>query len=251
MVCYCARHVCVASQLGPMFNCWWSLYPASIRSNKLTPHHTTLPRRCGGGGELRCSAVEEQRQTKRCCWKWTKPQARCKRSQAHPKQGHTIMKRVLCLWLPNWPVQRLAVAQPELEKQGIVLHAHDPRRGQRVKYCCDIAWSQGIRPGMSLAEATGVKTDDRRLKTEDRRPKTEDRRPKTDDRRPKTDDRSRRPKATDPQTHGPTDPRTHRPTDPQTHGPTDPHNCTSPHTIHSWIGRRWKIWPPGASNSAH
>ena len=66
------------------------------------------------------------------------------------------MKRILCLWLPNWPIQRLVVARPELERRPIVLHLRDPRRGQCVAACSSAARRQGVRIGMPLAEATAL-----------------------------------------------------------------------------------------------
>ena len=66
------------------------------------------------------------------------------------------MKRVLCVWLPNWPVQRIFIARPELEQRALVLHARDPRRGERVVYCSEAAWQCGVRPGMALAEAAAL-----------------------------------------------------------------------------------------------
>ena len=70
-----------------------------------------------------------------------------------PSRSPVPMKRILCLYLPHWPLQRLLVARPELESQAVVLHARDPRRGESVVTCCWRAWARGIRPGMSLAEA--------------------------------------------------------------------------------------------------
>ena len=63
------------------------------------------------------------------------------------------MKRVLCIRLPSWPIQRLVVAQPELRGRVIILHTRDPRRGQCVVACSRAAYRCGVRPGMPLAEA--------------------------------------------------------------------------------------------------
>jgi protein ImuB len=64
------------------------------------------------------------------------------------------MRRILCLRLPNWPVQRLLVARPELDpKQPLILHARDPRRGQLVAACNAAAFGHGVRLQMPLAEA--------------------------------------------------------------------------------------------------
>lgn len=63
------------------------------------------------------------------------------------------MPRILALWLPNWPVQRLVREQPELLHCAVVLYDQDARYGQRVKACSTAAWEQAVRPGMPLAEA--------------------------------------------------------------------------------------------------
>ena len=66
------------------------------------------------------------------------------------------MKRVLCIWLPNWPVQRLVAARPELKFRPVVLHARDPRRGHLVAYSSTAARQLGIKPGLPLAEAEAL-----------------------------------------------------------------------------------------------
>ncbi len=63
------------------------------------------------------------------------------------------MPRILALWLPNWPVQRLVRDQPELTGCALVLYEQDARHGQRVKACSATAEQQAVRPGMPLAEA--------------------------------------------------------------------------------------------------
>ena len=45
------------------------------------------------------------------------------------------MTRILCLWLPNWPIQRLSRARPELSGRPLVLEA-PAVRGSRVAACC-------------------------------------------------------------------------------------------------------------------
>jgi protein ImuB len=64
-----------------------------------------------------------------------------------------VMSRILALWLPNWPVQRLVREQPELINCAVVLYDQDARHGQRVKACSAAAEQQAVRPGMPLAEA--------------------------------------------------------------------------------------------------
>jgi len=66
------------------------------------------------------------------------------------------MPRILALWLPNWPVQRLVREQPELSPRAVVLYDQDARYGQRVKACSATAEQQAVRPGMPLAEAQAL-----------------------------------------------------------------------------------------------
>ncbi len=65
------------------------------------------------------------------------------------------MKRMLCLWLPNWPIQRLVVARPELEGS-LVIQTRTGHRGDYVVACSEQARAAGIRPGMPLAEAASL-----------------------------------------------------------------------------------------------
>ncbi|HIA18218.1 MAG TPA: DNA polymerase Y family protein, partial [Planctomycetaceae bacterium] len=69
-------------------------------------------------------------------------------------------KRTLCIWLPNWPLQRLIVAQPELRQHPVILAVRNPRRGQYVAACCEQARQHGIHPDMPLSEATSLCHDD-------------------------------------------------------------------------------------------
>jgi protein ImuB len=66
------------------------------------------------------------------------------------------MQRILCIWLPNWPIQRLVAVRPELNGRPVVLHARDARRGQCVAACSAAARTHGARVGMPLAEATAL-----------------------------------------------------------------------------------------------
>jgi protein ImuB len=86
------------------------------------------------------------------------------------------MRRILCLYLPNWPIQRAGAGrrvgqacEASADPRGIsaprrsapagglthftILHARDPRRGLIVVACDDAAASAGVRLGMPLAEA--------------------------------------------------------------------------------------------------
>jgi protein ImuB len=101
------------------------------------------------------------------------------------------MRRILCLWLPNWPIQcamvglagrksrrvgpaspreRTSAGPPEFRKNGgpaaaeaalshptpILLHSRDPRRGELVVACNQAAIERGVRLQMPLAEAAAL-----------------------------------------------------------------------------------------------
>lgn len=65
-------------------------------------------------------------------------------------------KRYLCVWFPNWPIQRLVVDRPELRHQPVVLSFRDSRRGQCVGACSPRAAQAGIQCQMPLAEAKAL-----------------------------------------------------------------------------------------------
>lgn len=65
-------------------------------------------------------------------------------------------KRVLCLWLPNWPIQRLVVSQKELKRQRVVLFTQHPTRGQRVSAVSPLAARDGILIDMPISEAKSL-----------------------------------------------------------------------------------------------
>jgi protein ImuB len=66
-----------------------------------------------------------------------------------------MMPRVVCLWFPNWPIQRVQRERPELENRSLVLFAE--RRKRLAVIACSSALQQhGIQPGMPLAEARAL-----------------------------------------------------------------------------------------------
>jgi protein ImuB len=65
------------------------------------------------------------------------------------------MKRVLCVWLPEFPIQRLHVEQPGLTAVPTVLFEESGNRAQVVLASPD-AKCYGIRAGMPLAEAQAL-----------------------------------------------------------------------------------------------
>ncbi|MGQ0636617.1 MAG: Y-family DNA polymerase [Planctomycetaceae bacterium] len=62
------------------------------------------------------------------------------------------MPRVLCLWFPDWPLQRLCAARPELKGRPIVLFDESPRGGYRVTHSS----CREIFKEMPLAEAKAL-----------------------------------------------------------------------------------------------
>src|SRR5262245_51624079 len=66
-----------------------------------------------------------------------------------------LMTRILCLWLPNWPIQRLVRSRPELKKRPVALVAQGPRGGL-VAACSNAAAAGGVFAGQPLAEAQAL-----------------------------------------------------------------------------------------------
>lgn len=64
-------------------------------------------------------------------------------------------KRVVCLWFPDWPLQRLLAARPELART-VLLLTEKTRRGEFVSFCNPWACRRGIAVGMPLAEALSL-----------------------------------------------------------------------------------------------
>src|SRR5688572_15202407 len=66
------------------------------------------------------------------------------------------MRRVLCVWFPEWPMQRLCVARPELKGGPVVLFDESRRGGLEAVHCSRGAIRSGIAPGMPLAEVKSL-----------------------------------------------------------------------------------------------
>jgi len=62
------------------------------------------------------------------------------------------MPRVLCVWFPRWPIQRLRSERPELDRSEIVLFAGQNGRAL-ITACTSKAERLGLRIGQPLAEA--------------------------------------------------------------------------------------------------
>jgi hypothetical protein len=76
-----------------------------------------------------------------------------RKSQIEPPK---FRQRIACLWIPNWPIQRLVVARPELRRQYLVLFQQDPRRGRLIAAASPLATQAGVRVGMPLSEAKSL-----------------------------------------------------------------------------------------------
>lgn len=63
--------------------------------------------------------------------------------------------RILCLWFPDWPIQRLVARDGELH-QTLLLLTETTSRGEFVRYQNPLARRRGIRAGMPLAEAESL-----------------------------------------------------------------------------------------------
>ena len=70
--------------------------------------------------------------------------------------------RVLCIWIPDLPLQRLAIERADLHGRTVVLYEASPQRGLKVVAATaalgveEANFIAGIYPGMPLAEATAL-----------------------------------------------------------------------------------------------
>ncbi|MEM7558565.1 MAG: DNA polymerase Y family protein [Planctomycetota bacterium] len=67
-----------------------------------------------------------------------------------------MSKRLLCVWLPNWPIQRIQAEDPTLAEKPLLLSTRDPRRGLLVAAANLAAREENVKPGMRLSEATAL-----------------------------------------------------------------------------------------------
>ncbi|MFO1062905.1 MAG: hypothetical protein U0892_03405 [Pirellulales bacterium] len=63
-----------------------------------------------------------------------------------------MTQRILCIWLPNWPVQRALRVEPELAGRALILETRDARRGLVVAAANLHARRSGARIGMRMSE---------------------------------------------------------------------------------------------------
>jgi protein ImuB len=67
-----------------------------------------------------------------------------------------MMKRVMCIYFPKWPLQRLCAAKPELRGNPVGIADHTTNRGSYIQVCSPSAARSGIRAGMPVAEAMAI-----------------------------------------------------------------------------------------------
>lgn len=73
-----------------------------------------------------------------------------------PTHNNRAAKHILCLWLPEWPIQRLVAAEPEFRHQHLVLFRIDSRKGKRVTAASPLARRAGVRTEMPINEANSL-----------------------------------------------------------------------------------------------
>jgi protein ImuB len=66
------------------------------------------------------------------------------------------VKRVMCVYLPKWPLQRLRHDRPELRDKSVALVNRQIAARPQVTFCSAQASRRGVRPGMPLAEAVTI-----------------------------------------------------------------------------------------------
>ncbi|MFM8174791.1 MAG: hypothetical protein ACKN81_14690, partial [Pirellulaceae bacterium] len=67
-----------------------------------------------------------------------------------------MVRRIACIWLPNWPCQRWLHHHPQCIGHPFALQQRDPRRGWCIAAASSIARQQGILPGMSTSQALSL-----------------------------------------------------------------------------------------------
>ncbi len=66
------------------------------------------------------------------------------------------MKRLLCIWFPNFPMQRFNREQPEHRSRPCILFHEESRSGLRVVACSRECADAGIASGQPLADARSL-----------------------------------------------------------------------------------------------
>ena len=109
-----------------------------------------MPSAGAGGCKSSWFAAAEEPAAAACNWNSTK-------SKTPGWKRTTTMRRILCLHLPNWPIQRLLAERPALDpRRPLVLFARDSRQRQLVAACNTVAAGHGVRLRMPLPEADAL-----------------------------------------------------------------------------------------------
>src|SRR5688572_2720747 len=66
------------------------------------------------------------------------------------------MRRMLCVWFPNWTIQRWRRTDPRIRSGALVVSAEAAGRGLRVVASCPNASRYGVQAGMPVAEARAL-----------------------------------------------------------------------------------------------
>ena len=66
------------------------------------------------------------------------------------------MRRVACIYFPDWCVQHRLASRPSDDRRPLLVVSATGGRGRRVVACCARATDDGVRRGMSLAEAKAI-----------------------------------------------------------------------------------------------
>lgn len=69
-------------------------------------------------------------------------------------------RQIVCVWLPNWPIQRVLAAEPTLVGRALVLETRDARRGLLVAAANLAARQAGARVDMRMSELAALKPAD-------------------------------------------------------------------------------------------
>jgi protein ImuB len=88
-------------------------------------------------------------------------------------KSHPPQLRVACVWLPNWPIQRLVAAGAELKARSVLLYEAKPQRGLKIAACSRAARRAGVHAQMPLAEAIALVEGDRNAREESIAPRIE------------------------------------------------------------------------------
>jgi protein ImuB len=70
-----------------------------------------------------------------------------------------MMKRVICVYFPAWPLQRLCRERPELRDKPVAFSNPDAPRGPQIVLCSRRAIRSGVRLDMPVAEAIAIERD--------------------------------------------------------------------------------------------